>query len=47
MFDLINIYHKVNGRWVNIEGTRMHRTLVAAKAWAEEFHGVEIQVRFA
>jgi len=47
MFELIDIYHKVNGRWVYIEGTRMHRTLVAAQRHAAEFHGCEIQARFA
>ena len=47
MFDLIDIYQKVNGRWVYIEGTRMHRTLAAAQRHAAEFHGCEIQARFA
>ncbi len=47
MFELIDIYQKINGRWVYIEGTRMHRTLVAAQRHAAEFHGGEIQARFA
>jgi hypothetical protein len=47
MFDLIDIYHKVKGRWVYLDGTRMHRTLAAAKRHAEKFYGCEIQARFA
>lgn len=47
MYELIDIYYKSNGRWIYIEGTRMHKTLVAAKAHFEEFYRIEIQARFA
>lgn len=47
MFELIDIYHKVNGRWVYIEGTRMSRTLVEAQRRASTFYGCKIQARFA
>ena len=47
MFDLINVYTKVAGRWVYQEGTRMHKTLAACARHYSDVYGIEVQCRFA
>lgn len=47
MYDLIDIYVKVRGRWKYLEGTRMHKTLAAAALHATSFHGVNCKAKFA
>ena len=47
MYDLIDIYIKKNGKWLYVDGTRMHKTLASAKKNASEFYGVECKAKFA
>jgi len=47
MHELINVYTKQAGRWVYLEGTRMHKTLAACERHYLETYGVEVQARFA
>lgn len=47
MFNLIDIYVKVHDKWKYLEGTRMHKTLVAAEKHAAQFHGGQCKAKFA
>lgn len=47
MNDLINIFIKLGDSWVYHEGTRMHKTLMAAeKHYLDQFQ-IKVKARFA
>ncbi len=47
MHDLIDIYTRQSGRIIYVEGTRMHRTLAAARRHYLALYGAEVVARFA